>query len=127
MIMGTLECYEFGSNSSDPEYSLLIEDPSISCYEGRYKSWFAGAVALITLYVIPLPLFILFGLIVVKKRARGGLENEKVQGYLGSLYKGYKKRFYWWEFVMMSRRAIVVVFFTSFNGYVCLICFVVLC
>jgi len=113
-VLQTLSCLDFGPAG---RYSLLIADPSISCSESQYKEILGLAIFLVVVYVIPAPLAVLALLLVMKHRVKGGLDNPKVEGYLGSLYTSYKDPYYWWEVIMISRRTLLAIFYTSFGGF----------
>merc|ERR1712167_101821 len=130
-----VECYSpketKDSDLMNPTYSEIVEecefgqtymrsDLSINTEDPRYKTmkWFAGIC--IAVYVIGIPS--LYILILYKKRhiiakdpENGELihpddhqEVMRCQTEFGSMYKDYKRKYYWSELVEMSRKILLV-------------------
>merc|ERR1712072_670564 len=119
------------SDLMNPTYSEIVEecelgqtymrsDLSINTEDPRYKTmkWFAGIC--IAVYVIGIPS--LYILILYKKRhiiAKDPENGEQIhpddhqevmrcQTEFGSMYKDYKRKYYWFELVEMSRKILLV-------------------
>ena len=84
----------------------LIADMQEACYEGRHE-WMLLMLGLpqMCLYVVGLPLA---GLLLLWRK-RHKLTNAKCVYRYGLLYTGYRQETYYWEFIVVLRKASVVV------------------
>ena len=111
----------------EPGRSFLREDLAMVCYEHEHLVWALGvALPAIFLWVVGFPIAKVLALYTRRQR----LENEHTHATYGFLYNGYKPGFYWWEFVVDTRKilmAAISVFIGDERIYVKTILVVLLC
>ncbi|CDW88401.1 UNKNOWN [Stylonychia lemnae] len=85
--------------------SRMKNDLEIYCYQNDH-SFFTIAVALPALIVwgLGIPLFALILLI----RAEDDLQSKKIREKFGFLFRGYKKKFFYWEVVITYRKIFLI-------------------
>jgi len=83
----------------------VYDNMNIICYQGSFNV-FAFGVGLpgIVIWGIGIPSFIIVLLSQVKHKLKQVETKEKY----GFLYRGYKKRFYYWESIIMYRKLLLV-------------------
>jgi hypothetical protein len=87
--------------------SILVEDPSISCFTPEHFAIFGMALPMIGVNII-LPLFLVAYVLLYGKR-KGMLQEEGYCSRYGFLFERYEHEFYWWELVVFSRKAATAV------------------
>jgi hypothetical protein len=111
----------------EPGRSFLREDLEMVCYEHEHMIWALGvALPAILLWVVGFPTAKVLALYTRRQR----LEDEHTHATYGFLYNGYKPGFYWWEFVVDTRKilmAAISVFIGDERIYVKTILVVLLC
>jgi hypothetical protein len=111
----------------EPGRSFLREDLAMVCYEHEHLIWALGvALPAILLWVVGFPIAKVLALYTRRQR----LEDEHTHATYGFLYNGYKPGFYWWEFVVDTRKilmAAISVFIGDERIYVKTILVVLLC
>ncbi|CDW87056.1 UNKNOWN [Stylonychia lemnae] len=122
----------FKCSSIDGE-SRLLYDLEVTCW-GETHSLFSYFVAIPSIFVwgLGIPFF---GLILLMK-VRHNLENIDSRQKLGFLYRGYRRRFHYWEIIIMYRKIFLIfisVFVSAFGimaqaliVFIFLICFLIL-
>eukprot|EP00935_MAST-01C_sp_MAST-1C-sp1_P002827 g2827.t1 len=91
--------------------SFLAKDMEMPCVSVRY-----GLVLLTT--SIPwaigvacvLPIYFLFAYL---QRMRDRLQRPDMLAYFGFIYSGYERQYYWWEFVILARKYVMVLLAAS--------------
>merc|ERR1712065_19992 len=111
---------EYSENECEPGQTYMMSDLSVKLDDPKYKTmaWFAGIF--IFVYVIGIPA--LYILILYKKRhiiakdpdEEGVAINPddhqevmKCRTEFGAMYKDYKRKYYWFELVEMSRKILL--------------------
>jgi hypothetical protein len=111
----------------EPGRSFLREDLEMVCYEDGHLIWALGvALPAILLWVVGFPIAKVLALYIRRHR----LEDEHTHATYGFLYNGFKPSFYWWEFVVDTRKilmAAISVFIGDERIYVKSILVVLLC
>ena len=111
----------------EPGRSFLREDLAMVCYEHEHLIWALGvALPAILLWVVGFPIAKVHALYTRRHR----LEDEHTHATYGFLYNGFKPGFYWWEFVVDTRKilmAAISVFIGDERIYVKTILVVLLC
>eukprot|EP00347_Sterkiella_histriomuscorum_P017498 403349122 len=80
-------------------------DLTIKCYEGNHQFFsFAVALPCLLIWGIGIPFFALVLLFKNKEKLTEIETKEK----LGFLYNGYKKEYFYWEILIMSRKIIII-------------------
>jgi len=97
-IFEIFQCTQYGDNS------YLATDLSISCDGATYQKWRAAAILMILLYVVGIPLF---GFSFVFNY-REHLDDPSVKRRFRFLYEGYSRHAYYWEFIIIARKVILV-------------------
>lgn len=84
----------------------LKEDFEVKCYEGAHYTWaFYVALPSLILWGIGIPFFAFLLL----RRRRDTLEEVDTKKRFGFLIKGFKKRFYFWEIIIMYRKIMLII------------------
>jgi hypothetical protein len=113
--------------AGEPGRWFLREDLAMVCYEHEHLIWALGvALPAILLWVVGFPIAKVHALYTRRHR----LEDEHTHATYGFLYNGYKPGFYWWEFVVDTRKilmAAISVFIGDERIYVKTILVVLLC
>ena len=111
----------------EPGRSFLREDLAMVCYEHEHLIWALGvALPAILLWVVGFPIAKVLALYTRRQR----LEDEHTHATYGFLYNGFKPGFYWWEFVVDTRKilmAAISVFIGDERVYVKTILVILLC
>eukprot|EP00347_Sterkiella_histriomuscorum_P003561 403363820 len=85
----------------------------VKCYNGPHYFW-TVFIALPSLFVwgagIPFFAFVLL------RNHRKSIESYETREKLGFLYKGYKSEFYYWEIIIIYRKALIAVVATTLNS-----------
>jgi hypothetical protein len=87
--------------------SILVEDPSVSCYTPQHFGIFGMSIPLIGVNIC-LPMFLTAYIFFYGKK-RGILQDETFCSRYGFLLERYEHEFYWWEIVVFSRKAATAV------------------
>ena len=82
----------------------LTTEPAIICYEGEWLSNLPIAVVAFVTYVVGIPVF--FGAMLFSFRHR--LSSPRAAGSIGYLYKKYEAEWFYWDVVVMVRKALLV-------------------
>ena len=111
----------------EPGRWFLREDLATVCYEQEHSIWALGvALPAMLLWVVGFPIVKVHALYMRRYR----LEDEHTHATYGFLYNGFKPGFYWWEFVVDTRKilmAAISVFIGDERIYVKTILVVLLC
>jgi hypothetical protein len=83
--------------------SILVEDPSISCFTPEHYGIFGMAIPLIGVNIC-LPMFFTAYIFFYGKK-KGCLQDERFCSRFGFLFERYEHEFYWWEIIVFSRKA----------------------
>jgi hypothetical protein len=84
----------------------LLHDMHIACWEGKHTSYALGvALPAIFIWCLATPLVFL----TLLYRQRKNLNDSDNIRRIGFLYSGYHPKFYYWEFVVVMRKSIMVV------------------
>ena len=78
--------------------------------DSTYLTLFIMAGVALGVYVVGIP--VLFGGLLWRYRAR--VEEQKVRYWLGNLYYCYKRKYYWFEMVILVRRLLLAVLISSY-------------
>jgi len=113
IMQATLEmfrCVNYGSES-DPIY-FMKEDSEIQCWTYLHVFW-SVIIALpnFVLWTIALPLILLK---VLRKNAKN-LSNPELYAKYSFVYEGLKKDKYYWEFVILTRKSLLIIIFVFLN------------
>lgn len=92
-----LICLKFG----DSRY--LSASTDIKCFSPEYNAWLPLFIILI-LYSILFPIFLAIFLFTLKRKNL----LEKYENYFGGLYEHYKHEYFWYEFLSIFRRTIII-------------------
>lgn len=85
--------------------SRLYKDLEILCWESTHSTFsFALALPSIFIWGIGIPLF---GLLQIIKN-RNLLDKISIRKKYGFLYRGYRKKFYFWDILIMYRKVIII-------------------
>ena len=107
-VLSCIDVYdslELGSNATHAYWAV---DTSLRCYEGSHA-------VLVALVGWPVLVFFSFGFpaglaaLLVLERKRHSMENEWLFEATGFMYRGYKTKYIYWEWVIMLRKAILAV------------------
>ncbi|EAR90438.2 transmembrane protein, putative (macronuclear) [Tetrahymena thermophila SB210] len=106
MLSKFLTCRKIGDNS------YFTEDLQIQCNQSEYKLFqqYLGIPLLIFWIVLPAIIFVL-----ICKRSKNLNISSTIFRY-GYFFIEYKKNKYYWEFVRIYLKVLIVIFFTLFNG-----------
>jgi hypothetical protein len=91
--------------------SILVEDPSISCYSPEHWAMLGVALPMIAVNVF-IPIFLVAYVLLHGRRA-GVLQDEGFCSRFGFLLERYELEYCWWEIVVLLRKlttALVTVF-----------------
>ncbi|CDW88390.1 UNKNOWN [Stylonychia lemnae] len=102
------DSYEKSCDNIDGEQRLhsFLES---TCYEGPHYFW--------SIYVA-MPSIIFWGLgipliaFIILRRNSSKIENKEIQERYGFLYKGYTIKFYYWEIIVLYRKALIAIIAT---------------
>ncbi|OMJ89203.1 hypothetical protein SteCoe_8680 [Stentor coeruleus] len=95
----------FNCMEISPGQNYLVSDLSLKCWGSRHILYSIGvAIPGIIIWCIFIPAFLL--LILYRRRNQLSSEAEKIK--YGFLYKGFKSNRYYWEFVIMLRKIIII-------------------
>jgi len=112
LIQSTLElfkCQNYTPSSSATYF--MAEDSEVQCWTGLHILWSVGvALPFFLLWGFVLPI-VLFRKLVVSK----DLENAETYTRFAFIYEGMKKKRYYWEFVILIRKTLVVLIFVFLN------------
>ena len=106
--LSMVSCMQFDIGDGQT-VSYIADDLSISCDEDPYTSYFIGAMVVFVVFSLGAPLTFLAILIYHRKR----LHRLGMQRRLRYLYSGFHDRAYYWEFVILLRKAglvLIIVF-----------------
>ena len=105
--METVFCQDVG-DESNPDVRLR-KDFSVRCWTEVHKLWiFCLALPLFILIGVLFPLKIIINIFHLKSKQEMK-ENLSLFKY-GYFYFGYKRRFFYWEFVVLLRKIIYIAF-----------------
>ena len=99
-------CVDVGSTRG--AVYVLQPDPTLECYSKKH--WLllmVSAIPTIIIWGILLP-FICFTMI-RRKRHSDMLGEETFAKKYGFIYQGYTRRYYWWEFMILGRKVVLLV------------------
>ena len=97
------DCKELFPNS---EY--LTSDLVKECWKDEHLFYtFSIVVPSLILFCIALPILLIFYL----NKNSSNLSDIKQRLILGFLYKGYDKKFFYWEFIIISRKLLIITLF----------------
>ena len=108
---GLFNCYEL-----NPGEKWLLKDLQIRCWAADHTFWsFLIGIPMILLWVIGIPIV---GFRILYKRRETLFESETLARYK-MMYQGLKRRFFYWEFVNLSRKLCIIsinVFLSTFDS-----------
>ena len=93
--------------SDDNGKSFLLQNPSIECWEGRHPGYAALALIEMVVYMLLLPGFYVYLLLVYIPKS--GLNNEKNLRTYGFLYERFLPDKHWWELLETMRKFVFAV------------------
>lgn len=102
-VLGHYICKDIDSRS------FLIADLRIECFTDKWTQFAFGAVALVLLYPIGIPLFFF----AILKLNYKHLADDVIRAQLGFLYDGYRRNTWWFEMLDMAHK----LFLTSFVAF----------
>ena len=107
VMLGVFNCEEIQPGEN------WVASLQVRCWQGRHLTY-ALAVALPALIIwgIGVPAVILMGLVVQRKK----LNNLSVKLRFGYLFKGYKVTKFYWEFIIIYRKLLIIVIATFLSG-----------
>eukprot|EP00475_Leptophrys_vorax_P013206 TRINITY_DN19558_c0_g1_i1.p1 TRINITY_DN19558_c0_g1~~TRINITY_DN19558_c0_g1_i1.p1 ORF type:complete len:315 (-),score=54.64 TRINITY_DN19558_c0_g1_i1:121-1065(-) len=85
--------------------ATMVQNASESCYTDYWRSKISPFIFFLILYVAVIPAVFFF--ILYKNTAK--FEDEVFMSMFGSLYLSYKVKFFYWELVVLLKRAVFVV------------------
>jgi hypothetical protein len=97
-----ISCRQFNE-----KVSILVEDPSVSCFTSEHFGIFGMALPLIVVNMC-LPIFFTVYIFLYGKK-KGILQDEGFCSRYGFLMERYEHEFYWWEIVVFTRKAATAV------------------
>jgi len=97
-IFQIFQCSQYGNQH------FLSVDLSISCDGDEYQRWRAAAIGMILLYVVGIPA-VGFSIVFYYRKH---LDDPTVKQRFKFLYEGYAKNVYFWEFVIIVRKVVLV-------------------
>lgn len=101
-------CFEI-----DNEGYFLVDDLEIECWnESHIANSFGLGIAMIVLWIIGLPVLLLFYMIKYISRSLNSVNN-KIR--FGFLYNGFRKSKFYWEFFILFRKIIIIGIEISLN------------
>lgn len=99
-------CVEVGGRNSS--YRVLQTDPTLECYTSKHWVLLAtSAFPSIILWGIAIPL--LYFLTIRRNKMNDMLGDETFARKYGFIYQGYTRRFYWWEFIILGRKVVLLI------------------
>ena len=111
VVFRLFQCRKVGS------FEVLAYAPGVECYKGDHSTFFAVAIVLLCIYVIPLPIAALF---LTYKMLQGGYEPNSdrirfVEKCYGPLWVGYRSQFWWYEAFNVSKRIFILALFVALD------------
>ena len=111
VVFRLFQCRKVGS------FEVLAYAPGVECYKGDHSTFFAIAIILLCIYVIPLPLAALY---LTYRMLKGGYEPNSdrirfVEKCYGPLWVGYRSQFWWYEAFNVSRRIFIIALFVALD------------
>ena len=111
VVFRLFQCRKVGA------FEVLAYAPGVECYKGDHSTFFAVAIVLLCVYVIPLPLAALF---LTCRMLQGGYEPNSdrirfVEKCYGPLWVGYRSQFWWYEAFNVSRRIFIIALFVALD------------
>ena len=89
----------------DSPLYFMIQDYDIKCWEGAHLKWTLGlGIPSLLLWIVIVPAFMFR----ILRKNKDRLREEKIAKKYAFLYIGYKKEKYFWEFVIMSRKILLI-------------------
>ena len=89
----------------DAAINYLATDYDVKCWEGDHKYWTLGlAVPSLALWIIILPSILLYLL----QENKNNLHTAKVARKYSFIYNGYTKKKFYWEFIIMIRKIVII-------------------
>ena len=105
VAMSLFNCIDVGRNPG--EVVVLHPDPTLTCYSRKH--WTLLAVSgLPTLLLWGLVLPTIYFIQIKNTRQRNMLGDESFTKKYGFMYQGYTRNYYWWEFVILSRKLVLL-------------------
>mmetsp|Transcript_39833 Transcript_39833/g.35546 ORF Transcript_39833/g.35546 Transcript_39833/m.35546 type:complete len:162 (+) Transcript_39833:268-753(+) len=99
----SFQCQNLYRNDTPERY--LKEDYDILCFEGEHLSWALGFyLPLILFWMIILPV----ALIIILTRHRKKLANKDIKEKYSFLFRGFKLKYYFWEFIILTRKYLLM-------------------
>jgi len=100
---GLFQCLNLYREDS-PQY-YMVKDYDIKCWEGPHMKWtLAIGIPSLLLWIFILP-GIMFNIL---RKNQNRLKHEKIAKKYAFLYLGYKKERYFWEFIIMIRKILLI-------------------
>eukprot|EP00759_Apiculatamorpha_spiralis_P048729 PhF_6_TR44116/c1_g3_i1/m.67317 len=94
-----------GDPEKEPCYSYLLSDLTVACTGSQYTLYFYLSLSFFIFYGLSIPLLGTIALI----WNRHLLHTEHVLAMFGPMYRGYRKKRFYWEIVTMVRKTTVVI------------------
>ena len=99
------------------DFKVLAYAPGVECYKGDHSTFFAIAIILLCIYIIPLPLAALY---LTYRMLQGGYEPNSdrirfAEKCYGPLWVGYRASFWWYETFNVSRRILIIALFVALD------------
>eukprot|EP01012_Entosiphon_sulcatum_P010851 TRINITY_DN16473_c0_g1_i1.p1 TRINITY_DN16473_c0_g1~~TRINITY_DN16473_c0_g1_i1.p1 ORF type:complete len:2044 (+),score=250.98 TRINITY_DN16473_c0_g1_i1:333-6134(+) len=84
---------------------VLLTDVTVSCEDTKYAAFLAASYILVAVYGIGIPVL---GFILLRHHKSTLHTHEIVRRY-GFLYMGYRRKYYFWEMVVMAEKGLFIV------------------
>lgn len=105
--LSLFRCKNFGSDSNP--HHFLMQNPAIECYTGGYYVW---------IFLFSIPVYLLWGIIgpiVLFRKVKRAKSNPNERLKYFYLFCGFKPEYYYWEFVILIRKNIIILILMLFN------------
>jgi hypothetical protein len=104
LALSLFSCKRLGEK---PDDLFLMQDLGQRCYDDEHMYWlYRVGAPLVILFVVGVPLAAWIRLCVSSKRIVN--EDEAFKEQFGFLYNGYRFKFWYWEFVVVIRKVLLV-------------------
>jgi hypothetical protein len=86
----------------------LVRSPSIECHGSEWQMYYGSIVTFLVIYAAIFPLSFL-GLLIFNRKAIRSAENRTQVSFMSPFTDQYKRRYFWWEVISLSRKALFVI------------------
>jgi hypothetical protein len=116
LTLATTALEPFGCRLEKDNKWTLVADPSRLCFEGWWKQLVPFAVAGIVVYILGIPLTVLWWL----RRNRSNLTDPDFVERYGGLYSSYSPSLSHWEPIVMAEKVLIAAIGLLLSGFVML-------